>query len=154
MVCTQLSFSCFPICTTFSSFQTVGPMGPTAGPHDQVTVFTDASSKGWGVGCDQASWKGTWKRENHINWLELRTVLIALQLLQFSIKGKVVLFMEDNTSAVSYLMKQGGTHSRALLKLTHRTLTFTRKLKVTLVAKHIPGQDNVLADMASRVGQV
>ena len=81
------------------------------GPN-QLAVFTDASLKGRGVVCSQMNWKGKWQREFRlINWLELRTVLTALQVLQFSISGKVILFLIDNTTAIAYLRKKADTRS-------------------------------------------
>ena len=78
-------------------------------PSHQEIVFTDASTKGWGVAFQGSMWSGTWLRpDRHINWLELRAVLVALQLLQFRLKGKTVIFMIDNSTTVSYLNKQGG----------------------------------------------
>ena len=38
----------------------------------------------------------------HINWLELRTALITLQLLQFRLRNKPVLFLIDNSTSVLY----------------------------------------------------
>ena len=75
----------------------------------QEIVFTDASSKEWGVTFKGTMWSGTWQRtSHHINWLELRAVLVAIQHLQFRLKGKTTIFMIDNATTVSYLMKQGG----------------------------------------------
>jgi len=77
------------------------------------TVFTDASMEGWGVVFQDRSFQGKWIREtHHINWLELRTVLTALHLLQFELRGKTVLFLIDNTTSVAYLNKQGGLARR------------------------------------------
>ena len=36
----------------------------------------------------------------HINWLDLRAVLIAIQLLQFRLKGKKAVFMIDNSTSL------------------------------------------------------
>ena len=78
-------------------------------PSHQEIVFTDASTKGWGVAFQGSMWSGTWLRpDRHINWLELRAVLVAVQLLQFRLKEKTVVFMIDNSTTVSYLKKQGG----------------------------------------------
>ena len=88
-------------------------------PHQEI-VSTDTSWEGWGIVCQGQSWSGRWQHQGqHLNWLELRTVLIALQLLQFRLRNKPVLFLIDNSTGVSYLKKQGGgARSRSLLKLT------------------------------------
>ena len=73
----------------------------------QDTVFTDASSMGWGVAFQGKMWSGVWQRpHHHINWLELRAVLVAVQLLQFHLRGKTVVFIIDNATTVSYLKRQ------------------------------------------------
>ena len=124
-------------------------------PAPQLTVFTDASLQGWGVAFQDRTFQGRWTRSSrHINWLELRAVLSALQLLQFQLSGKPVLFLLDNTTAVAYLNNQGGTRSRSLLKLSLRIFQLAESLQIHLAARHITGQLNVLADLASRVGQV
>ena len=130
------------------------PGVPFRPPPTQVTIYTDASLKGWGIICEDASWSGLWTRQSHINWLELRVVLIALQVMRDRLTDKVVCFYLDNATAVAYLRKQGGTHSLALLRLTFRIWKLAEQMRVTLVPKHIAGQRNVLADLASREGQV
>ena len=87
-------------------------------PLQQLTVITDASLQGWGIVFRDKTFRGVWNRSSqHINCLELRVVLSALQLLQFHVRDKSVFFI-DNATAVAYLNKQGDTHSRALLKLS------------------------------------
>ena len=46
----------------------------------------------------------------------------------------------------------GGTRSWSLLKLSMRILKLAHKLQLTIVPRHIAGQLNVLADLASRSG--
>ena len=55
---------------------------------------------------------------------------------------------------MAYVNKQGGTVSRALYLLTSCLLRWTESFAVHLDAKYLPGQDNVLADVLSRRGQV
>ena len=82
------------------------PLSPT------LTVFTDASMEGWGIVFQDRVLTGKWnKYSRHINYLELKTVLLAIQLLQFSLKNKTVLFLIDNSTAVSYIARQGGIPS-------------------------------------------
>ena len=81
-------------------------------------------------------------------------MLIAVQKLQNILQGKSVLFLIDNSTTVAYLRKQGGTRSKSLTKLTRRVLELAHSKGITVVARHIVGQLNVLADLASRIGQV
>jgi len=118
-------------------------------------VFTDASLKGWGIVCGEQIIQGKWLTvTQHINWLELRVVLTALQMLTQPLMNKSVLFMLDNTSAVAYLNRQGGTRSKALLKLVTRIHLQAHAMGVVIHARHIAGEANVLADLASRAGQI
>ena len=77
-----------------------------------------------------------------------------MQLLQFQLRGKTVLMLIDNSTAVAYIRNQGGTRSRALLKLTGRILLLADQLQIQLIPRHITGQLNVLADLASIINQV
>lgn len=82
----------------------------------------------------------------HINKLELlamqKTVVHFLPL----IRGKVVMFHSDNSSAFAYLQNQGGTHSLPMFRLTWNVLLFCQQHGITLLVGHIPGRLNVLAD--------
>ena len=98
---------------------------------------------------------GTWHRtSHHISWLEVRAVSVALQLLQFRLRGKMAVFMIDNAAMVSYLKKQRGARSLALLKVSTRVLKLAHKLQITMVPIYFAGQLNILADPVSHTGQV
>ena len=90
----------------------------------------------------------------HINWLELKAVLLALQHFKNQVSGKVVGIMSDNSSVVAYLNKQGGTVSQDLCLLTMDIFSLTENLQVTLKARYIPGKKNVWADHLSRKNQI
>ena len=63
---------------------------------------------------------GDWSfhdQQLHINVLEMKAVILALQHFILQLQGKVVLIVSDNTTVVSYLNKQGGTHVWALYAL-------------------------------------
>ena len=60
----------------------------------------------------------------------------------------------DTSTVVAYVNKQGGTVSRALCLLTSRLLRWTESFDVHLDARYLPGENNVLADVLSRRGQV
>ena len=57
------------------------------------------------------------------------------------------------TTVVSYINKEGGMRSGPLYALLWRILTWCTRKQVTLKARHIPGQLNVVADKLSRLGQ-
>ena len=121
----------------------------------EILVFTDASTAGWGIMCGSDTWKGVWQRQNlHRNWLALRTVLLALQLLKFRLRRKTVCVMIDNTTAVAYIKKERAVRSKSLTKLARKIALLAFENEITLVPRHIAGQCNVLADLASRVNQI
>ena len=75
-----------------------------------LQIQTDASTTGWGISFKGQIWSGTWTPEQqlqHINVLEMQTVLIACQTLMTQLRNKCVLFLVDNQTVVSYLQKQG-----------------------------------------------
>lgn len=86
----------------------------------------------------------------HINVLELKAVLLAIRAILPHLTGHVVAVRSDNTTAVSYINKQGGTVSRTLCKLALDIWTLCIQRNIFLVATHVPGVQNVLADALSR----
>jgi hypothetical protein len=130
---------------------------PLVPPSPTVTITTDASNLGWGGflrlnGQDKMT-QGRWGTEElmlHINCQELLAVLKTLQAFQSYLKGQVVLVMTDNTSVRQYLNKQGGTKSHTLCALTIKLFNWCLSREIQIVAQHVPGIDNVLADRLSR----
>jgi hypothetical protein len=86
----------------------------------------------------------------HINVLELLAVSNSLQALSRLVIGKRVLIQSDNATVVAYINRQGGTHSRSLCLHTMHLLSWSINNGVSLVAVHIPGEDNQIADSLSR----
>jgi ribonuclease HI len=125
--------------------------------HPDHTMFTDASTHGWGAHMQDMELSGTWSTQEaslHINCLELKAIINALKSWIPYIKGSQVMVATDNTSVVAYINKQGGTHSRSLLTLTQELLLWLNTHEITLRARHIPGRFNVIADRLSRSHQV
>lgn len=123
----------------------------------QVTLFTDASTDGWGAHVGDLQVGGRWsvaQRELHINNLELLAVLLALEHFKPQVQNSLVMVMTDNTTVVGQIRNQGGTHSRELFDLTVRLFEWADLHRVTLVPRHIPGRLNVIADRLSRQHQV
>lgn len=84
------------------------PMRPSPPSHH---VFTDASMEGWGAHLNFMEVKGLWLppfQSWHINNLELRAVLLALQHWVHQLRDQSVLIATDNSTVVSYINKQGG----------------------------------------------
>ena len=121
-----------------------------------LQIFTDASREGWGAHLNERTARGAWalpESKLHINYLELKAVLLALKEFQDICTGQIVLVASDNTTVVSYINKEGGMRSGPLCALLWRILTWCTRHQVTLKARHIPGRLNVIADKLSRLGQ-
>ena len=118
----------------------------------QITVFTDASTEGWGAHVGEATAGGRWstqEKEDHINVLELRAILLGLQSLCEG-KGKHVRVMSDNTTALAYLKHQGGVRSEQCDQVAREIWDWAEERDMWLSGAHIPGVENVVADFKSR----
>ena len=93
------------------------------------------------------------RKQAAINYLELKAVFLGLKQFQGLCSNKIVLVVTDNTTMVSYIKKEGGMKSGRLCALLWRILTWCARKQVTLKARHITGQLNVVADKLSRLGQ-
>ena len=141
----------------WSQIRNLSPGQPFVTPPPSVQVQSDASTTGWGFIVNSQTFQGrrsVRERKLHINLLELRVIAIVCRLCPDLIRGKTVRFLLDNSTAVAYLNKQGGTRSQHMLNETRRVFSALINLNVTPVACHIAGALNVLADLASRQGQV
>ena len=122
----------------------------------EITLFTDASSHGWGAQLGSRTLQGTWSPQQasqHINLLEMEAVFLSVTRFLPQLKSRVVRLMCDNAVVVSYINKEGGTKSFRLTRLTIRLLKFCDRKGIRLVPVHLPGSRNIQAEALSRVGQ-
>ena len=125
---------------------------PTPPPH-YLVLTSDASQSGWGATLPPHRVSGTWSLEDslvHINSLELKAVFLALKSLEGLVAGQSLLIRSDNTTVVSYINFQGGTHSPSLCLLAIELWEWCILRGIYLLAAHIPGKDNLVADFLSR----
>ncbi|XP_062386517.1 uncharacterized protein LOC134075064 [Sardina pilchardus] len=118
-------------------------------------ITTDASLRGWGAICEDRTVRGEWSLSQsslHINHLELLTVFLALKHFLPALQGHHVLVRTDNSTVVSYINRQGGTHSLPLLKLSRSLLLWSQEHLQSVRATHVPGSLNQGADLLSRGG--
>lgn len=76
---------------------------------------TDASTLGWGAHLQGKRTGGQWTEEEakaHINCLEMKAALLALQSFSTTLSGTHVRLELDNTTAVSYINCMGGSRSK------------------------------------------
>lgn len=123
-------------------------------PITWITVTSDASERGWGAHCLAEVAQGSWDfpaRRLVSNILELRAAFQALLAFRHLIAGTSVLLRLDNTTAVAYVRKQGGTKSLSLLQEVEPIMVWAQKNLINLTATYVPGILNVQADFLSRV---
>ena len=79
--------------------------------HEKL-IFTDASNAGWGTHSGQNSTGGLWslsEKHLHINLLDMKAVLLALQFFKTDCRNDQVLIASDNTLSGG-LYQQTGRH--------------------------------------------
>ena len=118
------------------------------------TIFTDASLSGWGAHVEPEGllFHGVWTEDQsrlHINVLEMKAIFLSLAV--HKVKNSTVLVSTDNTTMVAYIRRQGGTHSTVLSEEVWNVLNLCLAHNIQLLAKHIPGRFNTLADRMSRI---
>ena len=87
--------------------------------------------------------------DKDINWKELWVVLAACKKRENVLSGKLVLVRSDNKTAVHYV-NYGAGRIPSLTRLGMRLKDWELQSKATLVAVHIAGAANVVADGLSR----
>lgn len=90
-------------------------------PPPEMIIESDASNTGWGAHWNNQKTGGQWSaRESwlHINAKELLAAFLSLQTFAKDKTGIHVCLRLDNLTAVYYINKMGGTHSRELMEIT------------------------------------
>ena len=126
-------------------------IAPILRPMIQYSMQTDASLTGWGAVCKDQKASGLWSQEEkslHINMLELKAIMFGITL--FAKANTHVLIQTDSRTAIRYVNKLGGTHSRSLCNLSLQLHKLAMSNKLTLTAEHLPGVENIEADKLSR----
>ena len=79
-----------------------------------------------------------------------QVAFFALKSFMKDQSNKVICLKIDNSTAVEYLNNKGGTHSHQLLHLTLEIWKWCETKHLYLLAQHVPGKNNVIADEESR----
>ena len=118
-----------------------------------ASIYSDASGS-WGCGafCNTDWFQLKWDDRSdlyHISVKELIPVVIAITIWGWHFKGKAIRILSDNTAAVAAVNNQ----TSPVKELAHllRCLAFVAaRYQLRLLASHIPGCHNQIADALSR----
>ena len=78
--------------------------------------------------------------------------MLALQSFMKDLPHPLTVYLYmDNTSAISYFNCRGGTTSPSLCNLAKETWQWCMSQNISLVANHLPGHLNTVADAESRI---
>ena len=130
---------------------------PLGEDHPDLFLYSDVSDTGWGAALGDLHLSGLWSPlclSFSINHRKLLAVLYAVQGFLPSLRGRVVALYSDNSTALAYLRKQGGTRSSTLNAVPQELLRLCEAHSIRLLPLFIPGHLNVLADSLSRRSQV
>lgn len=132
---------------SFSSFQS----------NDySITIYSDASTTGWGVVCNNQTANGHWSRSQltlHINTLELLAALYGLKIFARNLINCNILLRIDNTTAIAYINKMGGIQFTHLNKIARELWQWCEKRNIYVFASYIKSSDNI-ADFESRQSNI
>ena len=129
---------------------------PIQQQEPDLVIETDASMLGWGAVCNGVRTGGLWSQienKNHINFLELLAATFAVKAFAKDTRNAHILLKMDNSTAVFYVNRMGGTHSTVLSNLAIQLWQWCLARNVSLSAEHLPGVDNCIADEESRTIQ-
>ena len=87
----------------------------------------------------------------HINSLELQAAFFCLKAFCKNKTRLHVLLKLDNTTAVAYINKKGGTISASCNKLAKDIWNWAKGQDIWITASHVPGVKNTTADLRSRL---
>ena len=107
---------------------------------------------GWGAFSQGKSAGGPWiaeEKEHNINYLELLAAFLALKSF-VKTKEVSVLLRLDNITAIAFVNKMGGTHSKQLSDLAVEIGKWCLARRILVHAEHLPGVENTRADWESR----
>ena len=116
-------------------------------------IFTDASLTEWGAVCADRKVHGFWtekERENNINFLELMAAYFGLKCLAKDARDCSILMRIDNTTAICYINRMGGTQFNYLNNITRDIWYWCEERNIIIVASYVSSKDNAEADTESR----
>lgn len=119
-----------------------------------IEIFSDASSTGWGVSCNEQKVHGWWnpiEKNNHINYLELVAAFYGLKCFAKDLRNSEILLRIDNTTAIAYVNKMGGIRFPHLHSLAKCIWQWCEERNLFIFASYISSKENIEADTQSRI---
>ena len=121
----------------------------------EITISSDASLEGWGAACASQTAGGKWTQEEkeylqHINVMEIKAALLALQTFYRIHHPKSVLLKIDNTTTIAYICNKGGSKNQKMNEIAKELWTFATQRQVQISVEYIPSKQNWEADRESR----
>jgi hypothetical protein len=116
-------------------------------------IFSDASTKGWGISCGSDTASGLWsisERQYHINFLELLAAFVGLKIFAKDLSHCQILLRIDNTTAISYVNRMGGIQYPHLTQIAKDIWQWCEHRNIFIYASYIRSIDNTIADAESR----
>ena len=86
----------------------------------------------------------------HINELELQAAFNTIRTFAARSRDIAIRIHLDNTTAVCYINKGGGTRSKRLTDLAELLIAWCEHRNIAIIAVHVAGKLNVIADEESR----
>jgi hypothetical protein len=119
-----------------------------------LQLYTDAAaSLGYGAIFGQAwfygEWPNLWKAYS-ITILEFYPILVAVETWASRMSNRCILFYTDNQAVVSIINSQTCKDTKVMLLMRRLVLTCL-KHNILFQAKHVPGVNNTLPDLLSRL---
>jgi hypothetical protein len=109
----------------------------------------DASNQGFGIWFEGFLHQGKWDSTTaglHINVLETTALWHFLAfILPKSSKPRNSLWRIDNTTALAYVKKKGGTSSLLVFAEAEKALVLPHQMSVRILTVYIPTEENILA---------
>ena len=122
-----------------------------------LLFWSDTSNQGWGAHLADQFVLGLWSSHEcqlYINVRELWAICFGLYHFRYRLLGMTIGVYSDNTTALAYLRRHGGTSSPALNEEAQLLLRWAESLRISLVPQFIMGARNVVVDSLSHRQQV
>lgn len=118
-----------------------------------ITLTSDASTKGWGGTYGDQKTGGHWsgnEQIRHINELELTAALFTIKTFCSKMTNKHILIKVDNTTCVVYINLMGG-RKEGCNHIARQIWEWCRLRNNFVTATYLPGALNIEADHQSRI---